>query len=672
MTGTRIATTDTPGIRDVHLSSDTGGTFTDFVYVENGELRYFKMLSTPDDPSRSLREGLRGFDGLTSFSHGTTVATNAVLERKGDRTALVTTAGFRDVIFIGRQQRQHLYRFTDMKPEPLILREDVYELEERVDPGGNVLIPLDTREAGALAQELAGRGYDSVAVSFLFSFMNPVHERLVGKALERHGLQASLSSEVLREYREYERTSTTLTDAYIKGKLGSYLRGLREILASRGPGTYYVMRSDGGVSGWEHTISQPSGALLSGPAGGVIGALHLGEALDIRNIITLDMGGTSTDVSAIKDLSPSLTQEGKIDGLPVSLRTLDIVTIGAGGGSIAEADAGGALKVGPESAGAAPGPVCYDLGGARVTVTDANFLSGFLRPGDFLGPGRDLNREKSRRAMEKLAAALGMSAKETVRGILSLVNHRMASALRMVTTELGEDPGDYTLFAFGGAGPLHCAALARELGMKKIMVPLAAGVFSAYGILMADVVQAYSRTRVMPLSSGNLAEVAVPILESFEEKAARVLREEGIPGERMSFIPSLDLRYMGQSYHLNVRFHDGVAAIMEDFRRSYLDRYGYSVPGDEIEIVNIRLEARGARERPPLPVISDEGSGRPYTTRECLFDEWIETPVYRRRDIPPGYREHGPAVIEDRGSTIVVPPGAGFITDVHGNLEVGV
>ncbi len=683
-----------PPIREVHLSSDAGGTFTDFVYMENGKLKGFKVLSTPDDPSLALRSGLRRFGSFASFSHGTTVATNAVLERKGDRTALITTAGFGDVIFIARQQRQHLYRFTDMRPEPLIRREDVFELDERIDPEGNVLLDLGRLEAKALARDLAGKGYESVAVCFLFSFMNPAHERLVGKLLEEQGMRVSLSSRVLPEYREYERASTTLMDAYIRGKLGNYLEGLQRIMEehcardgssnhgnprNNEPDRYYVMRSDGGVSGWEQAISLPANALLSGPAGGVIGALHLGKELGMHNIITFDMGGTSTDVSAINNLGPSMTTGGRISGLPVSLRSMDIVTIGAGGGSIAEPDAGGALKVGPESAGAAPGPVCYDLGGEQITVTDANFLSGFLGPDDFLGPGRDLDRKRTERAMERLAGKLGISSRETVKGILSLANHRMASALRMVTTELGRDPADYTLLAFGGAGPLHSAALARQLGVGKVMVPFAAGVFSAYGILMADVLQSYSRTCVMPLTRANLEGTASSILEGFRERAAGVLAGEGITGERMRFIPTMDIRYEGQSYHLNVIFQPDFEKIGEEFRRSYLERYGYAVEDAGMEIVNLRLEARGMRDRPPLPLISDNGmgaserSGEAYTCRDCLFEgreEAMETPVFRRIDLPAGFTNHGPAVVEDEGSTIVIPVGASFEVDAHGNLEV--
>ncbi|MCK4613561.1 MAG: hydantoinase/oxoprolinase family protein [Thermoplasmata archaeon] len=654
----------------LHLSTDTGGTFTDFVYLERSGIHAFKILSTPTNPALSIGDGLRRFRRLLSFSHGTTVATNAVLERKGDRTALLTTKGFRDVIFIGRQQRQHLYSFRDMRPTSLIAREDAYEIEERIGPDGKVLVPLNKQEVEASGSKLVGKGYTSVAVSYLFSFLNPAHERITGEILEAMGLNVSLSSEVLPEYREFERTSTTLMDAFIRGKLGDYLGSLGDLILPYAQKEYYVMTGEGGVSPSTELLRVPSQGLLSGPAGGVSGALYLGEQVGLRNLITFDMGGTSTDISRISGLRQEYTTDAKLSGLPFSRYCINIITIGAGGGSIAHLDPGGAIRVGPESAGASPGPVCYDLGGEQVTVTDVNLLAGYLNHRDFLGKGNDLNVPKARAAVEGLARKLNYTINETIEGVLRIVNHNMASALRMVTTEAGKDPEDYSLFAFGGAGPMHGAGLARELGMKRVFVPFAAGMFSAFGILISDIVHGYSLTRVMPLDTGNLKQ-AEEILKDFQRKGADFLTKEGIPEESRVFLPSLDLRYRGQSYHLNVPFGSGIEDVKREFGKIYLKRYGYSITGEE-EIVNIRLEVRGKRCLPPLPVISDEAPNGPYGHRDCLFGEWIEVPVFRRGELGAGFLHKGVAIIEDKGSTIVLPPGTSFRVDVHGNIEVRV
>jgi len=652
----------------VHLSTDTGGTFTDFVYIGKTGLNAFKRLSTPDDPTRSIKHGIQGFSQLDSFSHGTTVATNAVLERKEDPTALVTTKGFKDVIFIGRQQRQHLYNFKELRPVPLIGREDVFEVTERVTSDGEVQILLNRDEVEQIGALLLERGYRSVAICYLFSFLNPEHEIMTMEILKGKGLNVSRSSQVLPEYREFERTSTTLMDAFVSGKIRSYLDALLSIINPVGLREFNVMESEGGVAPSIEIIRVPSKGLLSGPAGGVSGALHLGELVGMSNMITLDMGGTSTDIARITGLRPEYSNFTTISGLPISRRCLNIVTIGAGGGSISRIDSGGAIRVGPESAGASPGPICYDLGGDNVTVTDINLLAGSINPKDFLGNGRDLNVPRTRERVEKLASRLGYSQEEVIKGVRRVVNHNMASALRMVTTEAGKDPGDYTLFSFGGAGSLHAVDLAKELGMRKVFVPFVAGMFSAYGILISDVVHGYSVTKVMPLDPDSL-EKARYLIEGFRKQGSEALADGEIPDERQVFYPSLDIRYKGQSYALNVPFSEQLEEMLEAFGEQYLEMYGYSLSA-ALEIVNIRLEARGKRDLPPLPIIPAERSNEPYELRKCLFEEWIEVPVFKRSHLGAGFGRTGEAIIEDDGSTILIPPGSSFEVDSHGNLGV--
>jgi len=683
MSRMKYRNTGKPGSADApHLSTDTGGTFTDFVFLTEKGIEAFKVLSTPDNPAEAVLNGLSRFknSGLTSFSHGTTVATNAVLEGKGDRTALVTTRGFRDVIFIGRQQRAHLYSFRNMRPSALISREDVFELNERVGPEGQVITPLSIKEVEAQGRTILERGYTSVGVVLLFSFLHPEHERMTGKILSGLGLGVSLSSDVLPEYREYERTSTTLMDAYVRGKLGNYLLNLKNEIQGFGLKNFYIMESEGGVAPSEELQKIPSKGLLSGPAGGVSGALYLGRISGRGNIITLDMGGTSTDISRITDLRPEYTSDYRIRGLPFSRRSLNIVSIGAGGGSIVKRDSGGAIMVGPESAGASPGPVCYGFEGKEPTLTDINLLAGYLNPVDFLGKGKHLRVAEAEKAVRRLSERLNYTPEQTIEGVLRVVGNNMASALRMVTTEAGKNPADYTLLSFGGAGPVHGAALARELGINEVIVPFAAGMFSAFGILLSDVVFTYSVTRAMPLNTGETRR-GEEIISDFLSKGRTALTDEGIPDENQTFYPTADLRFRGQSYHLNVPFSPDEEALKERFEREYTDRYGY-LPEGEVEFVNLRLEARGKREVPPLPVISEErvmGSddrverrNEPCTHRNCLFGEYIETPVFRRNDLGMGFQLQGPAIIEDRGSTTVVPPGAEFSVDEYGNILIRV
>ena len=656
-----------------YLSTDTGGTFTDFILLGEDGIEAFKVLSTPNNPAVAVLSGISGFThtGIASFSHGTTVATNAVLEGKGDKTALVTTKGFRDVLFIGRQQRTHLYSFKELRPSSLIGREDVFEVNERVGPEGEVIVPLDAEEIWATGNEIVRRGYTSVAVVFLFSFLNPKHENTAGKILREMGLGVSLSSDVLPEYREYERASTTLMDAFVRNKLGNYLSKLKGEIQKYGPSDFYIMESEGGVAPSVEVKKVPSRALLSGPAGGVSGALYLGRLTGRGNLITLDMGGTSTDISRITALRPEYTSDYRIRGLPFSRRSLNIISIGAGGGSIVKLDQGGAIRVGSESAGANPGPVCYGFGGKELTLTDIDLLAGFLNPVNFLGNGKNLRKDEARRALNHFSERIHYTPEQVMEGVRRVAENRMASALRMVTTEVGKDPGDYSLVCFGGAGPVHGATIAKELGIKEVIVPVAAGMFSAFGILISDVLLSYSITRVMPLNQKGM-NIAHEIIDDFISVGKKALEREGIPEEGQVFYPSVDLRFTGQSYHLNVLFTPEEEMLTKEFEREYKERYGW-LPKGRMEFVNLRLEARGKRELPKIPSMYGESVGKEeaYTHRRCLFlEEYRNTPVFKRVYLGSGFHFSGPAIIEDKGSTVVIPPETEFIIDDYGNIII--
>jgi N-methylhydantoinase A len=552
------------------LGVDTGGTFTDFVLADERGLTIHKLPSTPDDPSRAILQGVEELSGpwdettghcldhrfaampptayWFSAVHGTTVATNAVLERKGARTAFITTRGFRDLLAIGRQTRLELYALEPTKPEPLVAPRDCYEVDERVDARGGVLCELSPAEAEAVIDRVVRSGAKAVAVTLLFSFAYPAHERLLGEIAARRGLYVSLSSDVSPEHREYERASTTVINAFVGPGMARYLKRLEVELRERGCTSLQVMQSNGGVISTAVACREPVRTLLSGPAGGVIGAARLAAAAGESRILTFDMGGTSTDVCLVQG-EPPLAADGEINHLPVRVPMLAIHSIGAGGGSLARAAAGGALRVGPESAGAEPGPAAYGRGD-QPTVTDANLVLGRLQPDAFLGGRMTLHPERSQEALERLGRALGLSPIAAAEGVIKIANVQMARALRRVSVERGHDPRGYCLLPFGGGGPLHACELAALMGIRRILVPPHPGTLSALGLLLSDVIKDYSCTVMAPTERA--AAQLEAIFADLEQQAAADMAAEGLARGEFSLHRSVDMRYRGQSYELAV------------------------------------------------------------------------------------------------------------------------
>lgn len=657
------------------LSTDIGGTFTDFVLFDKGRITAFKVPSTPHEPELAIRHGLCRCAAAPLFSHGTTLATNAVLERKGAKLGLLTTSGFADILRIGRQQRSQLYQLDAGRPRQLVEPPACIEIAERVSASGEVLQSPRPAELRAVAERLRAQGIESVAICFLFSFLNPANELQVRDYLVEEGFTVSCSSEVLPEFREYERMSTTVLDAYLKRTVERYLSRLELILAEHGVEQFYVLQSNGGVVKAVQMQSRPVTMLLSGPAGGVAAAQYLSAQLGVEHLITFDMGGTSADVSAIRNGQTSWTSEGELTGLPIRLPMVDIATVGAGGGSIAWLDAGGALRVGPESAGAVPGPICYDLGGKNVTVTDCDLLCGYLNPRYFVGGELPLDAAKARGRVEQFAEAVGLSCEDTILGVWKIVNATMLRALRVVSVERGLDVRDFTLCAFGGAGPVHAAALAEELGIPRVIVPFAAGVFSAFGILVSDIQLDYSRTQLLRLPDGQpeAAKAERIVQETLTEFAARARQELAVqelePGEAI-FRHSVDMRYAGQSYELNVPYTT-LADAQRRFHEQHAQRYGYAMPAERVELVTIRMRAVVPREKPALPRASTTAEGTPIEHRTVLFEDGkVETPVYRREDLPAQFEHDGAAIIEAKDCTVVVPPGMRFTVDAYGDILI--
>ncbi len=636
---------------------DVGGTFTDFVGFRGREVVTTKVPSTAD-PSLAVLAGMRelGADGM---AHGTTVATNAILERKGARTAFVTTAGFEDLLTIGRQNRPSLYDFRIARPSPAVTRSLCLGVQERIDARGRAIRPLTDREVRRVVREIRDRGAESVAVCLLFSFLRPAHERRLKEALG--DLPVSTSHEVLAEFREFERASTTVLDAYIKPLVSRYLAELR---ASVGR-DFFVMKSGGGVASHEEVQRRPVDLVLSGPAGGVAAAVALARASRRRNLVTFDMGGTSADFSTVVDGRPQWTTEATIETFPLALPVVDIESVGAGGGSLASLDQGGALRVGPESAGADPGPMAYGKGGQRPTVTDANLVGGVLGP-SLLGGKLPLDASRSRAGLESLASDARVSLDEAVLGVQRVVQATMSKAMRLILAKRGLDPRGFALLAFGGAGPMHACALAREIGVPRVLVPYLPGAFSAYGILISDVRLEYSRSVVRPLERAQAATREA--LDDFRAQARRDLEAQGLSPARAVLEASVDLRFRGQSYEINVPLRGDLAAA---FRRAHRARYGYASATEAIEAVTVRLVARVARKthvpRPPRDVVPRAD------TRAVLFENgWEEAHVLSRPTLPVGFTADGPLVVEEEHATTLVPPGATLRVDSLGLLDIEV
>lgn len=656
------------------IGVDIGGTFTDFVFYhpETGRLETMKLLSTPHDPAEAVLTGLAQgpqTTGAWRMIHGSTVATNALLERKGARTALVTTHGFGDVLQIGRQNRPSLYDFFANPAPALVPAERRFEVFERVDRSGAVLQALDAAQVAALVPELQAAEVETVAVCLLFSFLHPEHEKQIASQLRQAGFFVSASCEVLPEFREYERASTTTVNAYVTPALDRYLGHLQAAL----PGAdLRIMQSNGGSLSVAQARRFGVRCVLSGPAGGVVGAGQVAHqaalGASLRSI-TFDMGGTSTDVALIHD-APLLTNEGSVGGCPVRIPLLDIHTIGAGGGSIARVDEGGALRVGPESAGAEPGPACYGRSEQLLpTVTDANLLLGRLPADYFLGGALPLHPQRARAALDPLAQRLGLSVEEAAAGVIEIANTHMARALRVISVERGYDPAEYCLVSFGGAGGLHAAALARELAIPQVLVSPYASVLSALGMLLADVIKDYSQTVMLA------GEVAPDMLEAtlapLLARGQAELLAENIPAADIQLQPLLDVRYRGQSYELNIPYTRDWRSV---FAAAHRHRYGYDRPETALEVVNVRLRALGKVQSPalrPRPLAGPDPSAALLAQRPVwLAGKVQQVAHYLGESLQPGNRLPGPALVLRRDTTILVGEGDMAQVDGYGNLLI--
>jgi N-methylhydantoinase A len=657
------------------IGIDIGGTFIDVVLAGRGTARLVKIPSTPDAPHRGVLTGLKRliekgeFDlsGVGTIAHGSTVATNALLERTWARTALITTRGFRDVLEIGRQQRADLYDLSIVRPVPVASRDLRFELAERVGADGQVATALDPEEVRELIPRLRACGAEAIAVVFLFSYLNPTHERLVGEILgEALDLPVTLSSDVLPEFREYERTSTTVVCAALRPVIGRYLGELEQGAADLGlPSTWRIMQSSGTVTDATNAEEEPVRILLSGPAAGVQGARAIGELAGERGLITMDMGGTSCDVSLIRDGDLARTKSGEIGGHPVAQQMIGIHTIGAGGGSIAWIDPGGALRVGPQSAGAAPGPACYGRGGTLPTVTDAHAVLGHLLADRPLGGLEALDIDAARGAIGTVADALGLPIEKAAEGILEIADAAMERAIRVISIEQGHDPREYALLAFGGAGPLHAASIARRLSIPRVLVPATAGVLSAFGLLVSEVGYDTSRSVVQRLAA--LGEGAVrDMIEGLCAQGIDVLRGQGIDPSRIRHVVSADLRYAGQSHELNVLFPPAsaessglVESLAVAFHAEHETRFGHSDPSEEIELVTVRARAIGPPSLSDVPSVRAASATTTERSVEARFAGFgtVPTRVLPRTTLGEGGVIDGPAIVVGDDATLLVPPG---------------
>ena len=649
---------------------DIGGTFTDFLVADESGVRVHKILSTPDDPSRAVLQGLRdlGVPPGSAGVHGSTVATNALLERKGARTALVTTKGFTDIIEIGRQNRPRLYDLAPTKPPPLAPAELRFGADERVTADGRILQPLTDEEATAIAQRVKASGAEAVAVCLLFSFLQPGHEERIAQALEAAGVgpYVYLSSEVLPEYREYERMSTTVISAYIAPVVHSYLSRLQSEI---GQGLRVMQTSGGSVTG-PAAMKQPVQTISGGPAGGVVGAFHVARLAGYDRIICLDMGGTSTDVCLCDGEIPA-TASWSLGDLPIKTPAIDVYSIGAGGGSIARVDAGGALQVGPESAGAVPGPACYGAG-TQPTVTDANLVLGRITPGGFQVGGKPLAVSRAEDALRSISQAMRSDVYHAAAGVLAVANANMERAIRVTSVERGHDPRDFTLVAFGGAGPLHACDLALSLGIPRVLIPRHAGVLSALGMTHAEVRQEHAATVMLREDPLDMAAAAAA-LARLDAQGRSELQAMGVPRDQLTVRHSLDMRYIGQSFEITIAY-DGETAdgAIASFHKAHLAQYGYAHESRAAEIVNVRTRVSGpapAREEPASePAGPDSRHARVGTQRIWLSEQATEAAIYDRDLLHVGNEITGPAIVQQYDCTVMVLPGWLATVDRHLNL----
>ncbi|MBM3482971.1 MAG: hydantoinase/oxoprolinase family protein [Alphaproteobacteria bacterium] len=672
------------------LAIDVGGTFTDVICYDttNGAVTTAKVPSTPPD----FIDGM--LDGITALGHaprdlrlikiGTTIATNTIIMRTGAKTALVTTAGFTDVIHAARAARPTLYD-SDWDPAPsLVTRQDTLTIGERLTYEGEVVEPLDEAGLRKLAAALKARGAEAVAISFLHSYINGAHERRARDILneELPGRYVCVSSEILPEIREFERTSTTVANAYLGPVLERYLSALLTKLEGIGyKGAVLITHSGGGVMSIEAARRIPARICQSGPAAGVVAGAEIGKAAGRPNVIGLDVGGTSADVSLSKNGNPMIRGEWNIEfNIVINFPSVDVATIGAGGGSIARVDQGGVLKVGPDSAGARPGPACYGRGGVEPTVTDANLILGRLSPETKLGGRVVLRRDLAESALDKVAAPLGYKHDEAAAGILRIMRANMASAIRLVSVKRGHDPREFALVAFGGAGPLHAVELARELGIPEVIVPYYPGLGSALGVLFVEVKHDFVQSIFATNRKFDLATIN-DAFRKLEADGRERLRREGVPADRIRLTRLFDVRFYGRvSGGLTLPVRDGALSeadiheIFALFHKRHAEEYGYTLPEDltDLELVNARISAEGLREAPPAPNFPKPPSTRPqpFARRSVYFEDSgrVDTPIWRRDTLPIGHTVEGPAIIEQNDTTTLLPPGTRATVDSQQNL----
>ena len=676
---------------------DSGGTFTDICLFDedDGRVEVWKVSSTPDDPSRGIAQGVdegmrrvapeagdQPAAPVSYFGHGTTGATNALIQHKGVPTGLITTDGFRDLLEIGRQKRPDLYDIFADKPPTLVARSLRLEVAERIRHTGEVEIALDEDAVRAAARKLRAAGVSAVAISFLYSFVRPEHERRAKEIVSEEYPEAFIctSHDIAPEFREFERLSTVVVNAYLGPVMKRYIDRLAPRLSALGMSvTPHLTQSNGGVIGFQTAADKPVRTVLSGPSTGVVGAQAIGRAAGLPDLITFDMGGTSTDVALLKAGEARLASEAIVHGHPIKAPMLDIHTVGAGGGSIAYVDNGGLLKVGPRSAGADPGPVCYGRGNLEPAVTDANIVLQTLNPRHLLGGRMEVRQDLAKEAIGRLAQQLGLGLMETAQGIISVVTANMAKAIRVISVQRGHDPRDYTLMAFGGAGPLHAARLARELDIQRILVPRNPGILCAMGLLLTDLRADFATTRLLPLEASVLGDIE-QAFAALKAQAEAWFAHEEIAADARRLLRTVDMRYAGQNYELAIALPDGpitaktIDLLSQGFAEAHQRMYGFLADNEPVQLVTFRLEATGLVSKATLQAHPPAGADATAAIRESREvwlaerGDFVTCPVYAREALKSGNRFAGPAIVEQMDTTTVVLPGMTARVDAYLNL----
>ncbi len=654
---------------EVRIGIDTGGTFTDIVMSIGSKIFTHKILSDPQEPARTVLQGIRQIlekNGISKHQdieiiHGSTVATNTLLERQGAEILLITTEDFEDVLEIGRQARPDLYDLNMIKPFPLVSREKRFGVRERILHNGCIQTPIDTNQLDQIINQVDGNQISAIAVCFLFSYVNPKHEQIVEEKAIELNIPVSASHKILPEYREFERFSTTVANAYVLPKVNSYISKLEMEL----PSPIRIMQSNGGSISAQTACNQPIRTALSGPAGGVIGAFKVAQTAGFGQVITFDMGGTSTDVS-LCDAKISVTAENDISGIPIKIPMIDIHTVGSGGGSIAEIDSGGALKVGPRSAGAVPGPICYGEGN-DFTVTDANLYLGRIDPSHFLGGHMPLHLDRVDKAIKNFAHRAELTPIRLAEGIVDVANAKMERAIRVISIERGFDLRDFAMVSFGGAGGLHACDLARNLGISTIIIPLNCGLLSAYGMILSDVVKDYSQTVLRKSTETNVFSELSHDFSELISRAKEDMLVEGFEYDQVTFQQTMDVRYVGQSHELNIEFTPDFA---ESFHSIHNQRFGHAKHDMFIEIVSLRVRAVGKTEDSMVMVqmLGLKSGEKPYS-KDVIFDgEIYPTSLYLRKNLDVGNKIDGPSVVIEPSATTLIPPDFAAEIDPYQNI----